>query len=304
MIGGGATAAAFEARAKRLSYYNNAAGGMTVVPFVPLPPPVAGSAGRHAASSSSSSFAYDSVAHHQRLVKLATAFAIYDQNPLSATTVPAYFVPSVGSDCSYLDRHIERLFTIGVGYFVLFLSNTEQHPRPMAIGRSLAKAFPGRFLFIRGAGVVGAAAAWNRCLRLFFHDNKYPVPFVIIANMDFLPTVRSLKGFLRYTWRIILGGRRGTPQRNDGREEDEWEAPGRRDYAYGGTAPTAGGHSIIKYSHYSFFAYTYAAWRQLGYFDASVFPAYGEDVEMVYRAASLSLTFDDFNAPDNAFAHA
>jgi hypothetical protein len=46
---------------------------------------------------------------------------------------------------------------------------------------------------------------------------------------------------------------------------------------------------MVQFHHFYAFAYTLFGWNVVGEFDENVYPAYGEDVEMVYRSASLGL---------------
>ena len=208
--------------------------------------------------------------YHREVTKLASAFALYDQNPRSESAIPAYATACIGEpDCVYLPQHIDRIYEFGVGYFVWFINTEDAETR--AIGAFLASVFPGRFIPMYSRGQrVGASGTWNRFIDMFFKHTSTPIPWFLNVNGDFFPRDDYLEDFIRYMQHIMLTNPR---------------------------------HTIIKFQHYSFFAYTYRAYMVLGTFDESVYPAYGEDVEMVYRARSMGLTFDDYKAQPKEYSH-
>lgn len=186
---------------------------------------------------------------------IAENLRAYDENPNAVDIFPVFSTMCVGVDCMVAEEHFESLRGMGVGYFVFVLNARD--PNIHKRYNVYRQAFPGRFILRDPGRKLSCAESWNVILKITFEQLSISVPFVVIVNADFIVTNERHR-----VW-------------NSWMRENDHEKLLR--------------FPMVQFHHFYTFAYTKFGWDVVGTFDENVFPAYGEDVEMVYRSVSLRL---------------
>lgn len=203
------------------------------------------------------------------LVSIAAAFRLYDEQPWGHDIYPVFSSMCIGVDCTVMEEQFETLRGMGVGYIIVVLNarDSATHMRFAMYKR----AFPGRFLLLDPGRKLSCAESWNRIITASFEQLTIPVPFVVVMNADFL----------------IINGHH--------RPWNEWMRMNDNEKLLK--------FPIVQFHHFYAFAYTKLAWDTLGTFDENPYPAYGEDVEFVYRAASYARKMGYVTAADSPNQH-
>ncbi len=225
------------------------------------------------------------VAVLQRTIEaLHAAFAEYDgaalasaREPASADasarlsrTIPVLGTMCIGVDCGFVPLGLQRL-GVGIGHVIVVVSTAA--PRHVAMFSALERAFPGRFTKLHRPQKLSCAESWNAIARLAFSIRPMPA-YVFFANADWHP--RPVKQRRDSSGSVPLTHMHGFA---------EW------------TATHAAEYAVVRFLGFSAFALTRRGYLELGYFDEVIYPAYGEDVEFVLRAASKGEPLGQYRTP-------
>jgi len=186
---------------------------------------------------------------------IAKALMRYDDDPTQIDIFPAFTTMCIGVDCEQADRHFSSLDGMGVGYFIVVMNARDA--RWQGHFNAYQQAFGERFIVKLPPRKLSCAESWNVILHATFDQLTIPLPFIVIINADFIVTNGRHK-----VWNAWM---------REQHNEKLLKFP------------------IVEFHHFYAYAYTKLGWEIVGEFDENVFPAYGEDVEMVYRSASLGL---------------
>ena len=175
------------------------------------------------------------------------------------TTIPVWGLIVTRIDFALMLQNLIAI-DVGVGEFVFVVNGRGKVPRVFV--RALQLLFPGRVHARENDHNGGVSAGWNVIVRHGFEPSaasgfrttrRQPVSFVVISNADIIPFPLLLGRFAEYT------------------------------------SQRASFLVVNRFHNFACFAYTLHGWRELGYFDETIYPAYGEDVEIHLRAVSKGL---------------
>ncbi|KAJ9466881.1 hypothetical protein DIPPA_01984 [Diplonema papillatum] len=179
-------------------------------------------------------------------------------------------VPAFGMLCTSIDasfaRRLFSSFDVGVQRFHVIFNGQDPRGEILPFLKEASRVLgEDKFFFRHNEANAGVAVGWNQMRERAFEVAG--VDLLMIGNADLIPKAGSMAAFLRYA-----------------RSESRVKTCG-----------------VLHFNEWALFGLTRFGYEQLGSFDENIWPAYGEDIEMIVRAQASNVAL--CTVPGMSFTH-